>query len=194
MCLGLAACGGGTVPDVADRSLRVASVAVEVPQDLRVSRRGDRLIPNADIVWFEDLTSDRYEIVDAIMTEGLEKAAATTSGPSVDVAVEIQRFHALSLAAQGLPGGGWHTIRFEMTVTDSATGAIVDGPRDVAITVDAYGGKSRERMLEQGITVRERIVAGVATHMAREFGSSATFEDPVLPVKDVVENGVDVDI
>ena len=119
IALPLAACGStyatdyalGLTPEVTGQ-WHVSSVQVVVPKSLSVSEEG-LLVPQADIVWREDdPQGDRRAEVGMILQQAIAKAAAGLHGRHpVILAVQVQRFHALTFEAETLlSDAGVHNI------------------------------------------------------------------------------------
>lgn len=155
---GLAGCGGSNVLDMVpafdstshedgltpeqSAAIQKAVTAFEivVPDTLRVSE-ADTLFPRADLVWRGDPPGERHEQVAAIFTD----AAKTVVGPSTKaksgliLVIEVTRFHGLTERARYSFGGNY-SLRFDVTLRDAATGAVVAGQRNVKADTRASGG------------------------------------------------------
>lgn len=156
---GLAGCGGLNVLDMVpafDSTSKSDELAAEqadaidkavsgfeivVPDTLKVSE-ADSLFPRADIVWRGDLPGERHEQIAAIFAD----AAATVVGPSTKASsglfmkVDVTRFHGLTEKARFSFVGGNYSLRFDVTLRDAATGAIVAGPRKVKADTKGSSG------------------------------------------------------
>lgn len=109
---------------------RVADVRVTVPDSVTTTEENS-YIPAADIVWHGDMPGDRKAQVATVVEAGVRKGFAGLKGPDRVVAnVTLLRFHALTpLAyARGPAGTGVHSVRFDLTISDARTGAILAGP------------------------------------------------------------------
>ncbi|MGQ0611355.1 MAG: DUF6778 family protein [Paracoccaceae bacterium] len=156
---GLAGCGGSNLLDMVpafdstshDDGLTpeqaaaidkaVTGFEIVVPDTLKVSE-ADSLFPRADIVWRGDLPGDRHDQIAAIYAD----AATAVVGPSIEersgliMTIEVTRFHGLTERARFSFVGGNYSLRFDITLRDAATGAIVAGPRGVKADTKASGG------------------------------------------------------
>jgi hypothetical protein len=142
-------------------SARVVDFTVNVSRDLSVSEA--RLYyPISDINWREDPKGDRYVQVGAIITRAARWGlSAFDHGRDIEVTIDMLRFHALSQKARR-EIGGIHSIRFNLTVTDANTGAILMGPDKVVADLQAFGGYEAETAVAAGLTQKVRIVQHVA--------------------------------
>lgn len=148
----------------------VESVNVSVPRSLRVSE-ANRFYPSGDIVWREDPIGDRYEQVQAIMTDGLTKGVSGFAGDrSVILDVVVTRFHALTEKAR-YTVGGVHAIQFEMRLLDAKTGAVLLGPRKIKADFDALGGRVAIAAEARGVTQKVRITNQLANVIRQELGA-----------------------
>ncbi|HMO09632.1 MAG TPA: hypothetical protein PKD10_18600 [Paracoccaceae bacterium] len=146
----------------------VQEVRVTVPRSLVVSE-ANLFYPVADIVWRGEPRGDRHEQVRQVVTEAFGfGTAGMRQGPAVIVEVQMRRFHALTEKTR-FTVGGVHSIRFDMTVRDAATGAILDGPRFVIADVKASGGRKAMEEDQQGRTQRVVIVEHMSQVIRREL-------------------------
>ena len=146
----------------------VRAVNVTVPRSLRVSE-ANLYYPLADVVWRGEPQGDRYAQVKAIFDQAMTHGTAGMKrGPAVTVDVEVARFHALTEKAR-YSVGGVHSIRFDLTVRDANTGAVIDGPRRVIADVLASGGSRAIEEDRRGLTQRVVIVHNLAHTILREL-------------------------
>lgn len=151
------------VPDYA-----VTAINVTVPKSLRVSE-ANMYYPIADIVWRGEPRGDRHVQIKAIFDEAMATGiAGFTDGRAVVVDVEVTRFHCLTEKAR-YTVGGVHSVKFNMTVRDAATGAVIDGPRLVIADIRASGGAIAVEEEAQGITQRLVIKQNLAQVIEREL-------------------------
>lgn len=156
----------------------VREVRVTVPGTLVVSE-ANLFYPVADIVWRGEPRGDRHEQVRQIVTEAFGfGTAGMRQGPGVIVEAQVRRFHALTEKTR-YTTGGVHAIRFDLTVRDAQTGAILDGPRFVIADVNAAGGRRAIEEDQQGRTQRVVIVEHLAQVIRRELSRRV---DPGTPV------------
>jgi hypothetical protein len=138
------------------RSYNVIDVVVNVSRSLEVAKTNS-LIPAGDIVWTEDAPGDRHAQVQAILQDAMEIGALGLDGDrDVIMVIDLARFHALSKTARYTVGGG-HTIIFDVTLIDPATGVIVEGPRRIDASFPALGGAAALIAERSGLTQKSRI-------------------------------------
>ncbi|MFN4160089.1 MAG: DUF6778 family protein [Gemmobacter sp.] len=146
----------------------VREVRVTVPRDLVVSE-ANLFYPIADIVWRGEQRGDRYSQVQQIFTESFGfGTAGMRNGPAVIVEAQVRRFHALTEKTR-FTTGGVHSIRFDLTVRDAKTGAILDGPRFVIADVRASGGARAIAEDQAGRTQRVVIIENLSQIIRREL-------------------------
>lgn len=177
--LALSACGGSQwKTDYADvikpevsKGWRVVAVEVSVPKTLTVSE-DNSFAPNADIVWRGDPYGDRYEQVDAIMTDAAKRGAAGLRGKRrVKLQITMQQFHALSEKARAvLQNSGVHDITFTAQVVDAKTGAPLSPPDLIKADLVAFVGDQAIAAEKQGQTQKVRISGHVARVIAGWLG------------------------
>ncbi|MEL6643863.1 MAG: DUF6778 family protein [Pseudomonadota bacterium] len=149
--LGVAGCGnfGQIANDVAPlvsaeavsnpRDYTVADINVVVPETLTVSE-AHSYFPRADIVWREDPPGDRREQIAAVLQTAAERGTEGFAGArEVALNIEVVMFHALTERAR-YSVGGVHDIDLLMSVTDAATGAVIEPPREINAALRGYGG------------------------------------------------------
>ncbi len=179
-CLVLAGCGSGkfqtTYQDVVDPAVskgwRVSQIDVQVPEFLSVSE-ANSYAPEADIVWRGEPFGNRYEQVDAIMTEAVTEGASVLTGSrAVKLVIVMDTFHALTERTRyNLQGAGVHNIGFTAQVFDARTGEALTAPD--AIDADLVGFTGNEAILAEsrGETQRVRIVAHVSRVISGWLGN-----------------------
>lgn len=173
---GLSQAGGGG-PVVMQAQYHVMNVNVVVPRTLRVSE-ANTFVPVADIVWHGDPFGDRYAQVTRIFQESAAAATAgMTGGRAVNVTMEITRFHMLTEKARYTVGGNM-AMHFLLTVTDAATGQVIDGPRPVVADFRAAGGARAVAEEEAGFTQRIATVQRLTEMIRREL--STVVSDPAV--------------
>lgn len=179
--LTLASRGTGSIPTEGPRIVAplytVTEVRVDVPRELRVSE-ANVYYPMADIVWRGDAMGDRHAQIKAIFEDAAQRATASMAGPTrAVVSVKLQRFHGVTEKTR-YTVGGTHDMVFELTVLDAATGAVLDGPRQVRADVRAAGGQAaiaeEQAGRTQKVVVTERLVQAFRTEL------SGTVTDPSL--------------
>ncbi len=179
--LGLSACANTdiatrnapiTAPVITPKvaAYNVKEVRVTVPQTLRVSE-ANLYYPVADIVWRGDAYGDRYQQVKSMFDEGMGRAAAQLKqGQEVIVDVTVRRFHSLSEKAR-FTIGGTHSIRFDMTVLDAKTGAVVLPTREISSDLVAFGGNRAMEAERKGQTQRVRVINHLTNVLLKELST-----------------------
>lgn len=163
-----------TSPDLAPLavapSFNVVDVRVEVPRSLRVSE-ANLLYPIADIVWREDPLGDRHAQVAQILTDAVREGTQGFNGAQdVVVFLEVSRFHSLSQRARYSVGGD-HSIKFDLSLLDPTTGAVLVGPQYVDASFDALGGQTAIEAEANGLTQKVRINSHVSAMIAQELNA-----------------------
>jgi hypothetical protein len=134
--------------------------------------------PIADVVWRGEPRGDRYAQVERIFQEAAAEASGPmTHGRAVNVVIEVTRFHCLTEKTR-YTVGGTHALHFTLTVTDAATGQVIDGPRAVVADIKASGGAQAIAEDQMGQTQRVVVVARLAEVIRRELSAQVT--DPGL--------------
>ncbi len=150
-----------------------SAATVRVPESLKVSE-ANRFYPIADIVWRGDPPGDRRAQVAAIFTEAIDAAKSQTGTPAGLVEVEVRRFHALTEKTR-YTVGGVHSIRFDLTLRDPATGTVFDGPRRIVADVRGSGGAQAiedDRIgRTQRVVIVERLTQVLIQELTRATGS-----------------------
>ena len=151
----------------------VQQVAISVPRDLRVSE-ANVFYPIADVVWRGEPRGDRYAQVERIFQEAATAATGPMSqGRPVNVVIEVTRFHCLTEKTR-YTVGGTHALHFRLTVTDAATGMVLEGPRDVIADVKASGGAAAIAEEQAGRTQRVVVVDRLTDVIRRELSTVVT--------------------
>lgn len=148
---------------------RVNEVSVTVPATLRVSE-ANVYYPLADIVWRGEPHGNRHDQVATIVRDAMTFGAAQVRGPrAVNLEVEVTRFHSLTEKTR-YSFGGTHSIHFVLTIRDAASGAVLEGPRRVDASFDAWGGARAIEAERNGITQKRRITSHLAAVIQRQLG------------------------
>lgn len=151
----------------------VEAITVNVPRSLKVSE-ANTFKPRADIVWRGEPLGDRYQQVQAIFTDAMTAGTATMQkGQKVDLEITVTKFHALTEKTR-YTIGGMHEMRFLLTVRDTATGAVLQGPREVIADVKASGGSAAIEEERQGRTQRVVTVERLTQVIRRELSTPAS--------------------
>lgn len=166
--------------DVLVTQYKVREIRVTVPDTLSASE-ANLFYPVADIVWRGDPRGNRHAQVGAIFEEAFAKAAEPMSrGPEVVVDVAVRRFHSVSEKTR-YAFGGVASIRYDLTVRDAASGAVLDGPRRVAQDIRISGGRKAIEEEMQGLTERVVLVHNLAHGALRELSTRASVA-PEVPL------------
>ena len=127
--------------NVSASQYEVTKLWVLVPETLKVSEANNYL-PMADIVWRGDPPGNRYEQVDTLVTESMERGVAGLNGPTkVEVVVQISRFHCLTEKARA-EVGGYYGIQFYLSVRDPVTKQPIRPDVWIDATKIALGGQA----------------------------------------------------
>lgn len=165
----------------------VTDVRIDVPRDLRVSE-ANVYYPFADIVWRGDPYGDRYAQVEQIFRDAFADAVPVLSGgPQVVADVEVYRFHALTEKAR-YTIGGVHSVRFYLTLRDTVTGEVLDGPRQIKADMRASGGAKTLAEDAIGYTQRVALTRHLADVLSDELALRGAVADTRKPDADT---GVD---
>jgi hypothetical protein len=144
----------------------IKDVRITVPQTLRVSE-ANVFYPIADIVWRGEPIGNRHKQVSAIFADAAAEASKhLTSGPSVIVELEVTRFHCVTEKTR-YTVGGTHSLHFNLTVRDAATGEVLEGPRAIVADVKAAGGAQAVAEEQMGRTQRVVVVEQLAAALRR---------------------------
>lgn len=168
---------GGAGQVLAAPQWNVRNVEVVVPERLHVSE-ANLLYPLADIVWRGDPRGDRYAQVQAIVAEAAKRATrGMTKGEPVVVAIEMQRFHALTERARYTVGGSYG-MRFTLTLRDAKTGAVIEGPRKLSVGFPAAGGQKAIEQEAQGLTEKVVIIDYLTEFLRTELSRPVPAPQP----------------
>ncbi|MEM6276611.1 MAG: DUF6778 family protein [Pseudomonadota bacterium] len=149
-------------------SFDVTELRVSVPRDLRVSE-ANVYYPIADIVWRGDPIGDRHVQVRDLMGEAMQRGTDQLEGVQpVSVEIDVTRFHSLTEKAR-YSVGGVHSIKFNMTVRDATTGAIIVPTRLVNADLSALGGRAAMEAERNGVTQKSRISNHLAHLIKQEL-------------------------
>lgn len=164
-------------PTVMAAKFAVQDVQVIVPRTLKVSE-ANTFKPRADIVWHGDPTGDRYAQVGAILLAAATDATTPmVQGRPVTITLTLTKFHALTEKTR-YTIGGTHELRFDLTVRDAATGAVLDGPRLIVADTKGAGGAQAIAEDAAGRTQKVVIIERLAQVLRRELSAPVT--DPLL--------------
>lgn len=171
-CVLLASCGPRISPIDFESSAagaggwRLASLSVEVPEDMVVSTaKNERYPPQDQLVWWGDPPGDRKAQVEALMTDAAERGAtaALAGDRPVAVSLTIRQFHAMSpLARRTNLQFGVHEIAFDIKVRDADTGAVLATEDRVNADFRAFSGETAVLAEQGGLDQKTRIKDRVA--------------------------------
>lgn len=165
----------------------VNSVEIIVPQTLLVSEE-NRYYPKGDIVWREDPIGDRHAQVKAIFEEGIGRGAASLKGAkSVDLQIQVLRFHALSQKAR-YSVGGVHSITFIVSLKDPQTGELLAEPKTVRADLNGYGGEDALAADAAGLTQKFRITNHLANVIVTELSDPEGYQNAKLGILQKINN------
>lgn len=146
------------------------TIKVSVPQRLSVNE-SNAYLPSADIVWHEDATGDRRQQVGGIVKAGASRAMnGLTGARPVLIAIEVQRFHALTPRARYTAPFGRHNVLMHVQVFDQLTGRSLTPPAVIDATFLAYTGAQAVEAEEKGLTQRIRITRRIEAELAYWLG------------------------
>ncbi len=158
-----------TAPQTEIRDYRIEDINVRFPEGLRISE-ANSFYPLADIVWRGDPYGDRLEQIQAIFVEAFEQGTAEADGAQrVDVDILVKRFHSLTERTR-YSVGGTHSIKFEMTVRDAATGEVLEGPRMIDGDLVGLGGQAAIAAEREGRGQKWRIIQHLSMLAERQLG------------------------
>jgi hypothetical protein len=150
------------VPAAQSATWRLSAVNVSAPRSLSVSEV-ESFVPDADIVWREDPTGNRYEQVEKIMRDAIAKGAQGLRGSRpVIIEATMQRFHAMTFLAETKAPGGVHDVEFTLQIRDARTRAVLFGPAFVEASFPAMVGDQMVRARIAGQSQKSQITAHVA--------------------------------
>lgn len=168
--VGVLAAGNSQSSGPAPASFDIEAIRISVPRSLTVSE-ANTFKPRADIVWRGEVRGDRHAQVTAIFQEAMiAGSAAAQQGQQADLEIEVTRFHALTEKTR-YTFGGVHEMRFVMTLRDSATGQVLDGPREIVADIKAAGGSAAIAEEQAGRTQRVVTVSRLAQVIGRELAT-----------------------
>lgn len=160
------------IDPVAAQNWRVVEIDVLVPRSLTVSE-ANTFAPNADIVWREYPYGNRYDQVDAIITDAATRGVAALQGSrDVKLKITMMQFHALSEKTRAvLNNSGVHDITFTAQVFDIATNTALSPPDLIKADLIAFVGDQAVAAEKQGLTQKVRITSHVASVIAGWLGA-----------------------
>jgi hypothetical protein len=149
-------------------ALQVVDTRIVVPRTLQVSE-ANSYYPMGDIVWRGDAYGDRHAQIEAILSESMRLAQNGHRGstPAV-VEITLQRFHSLTEKTR-FSVGGVHSIRFDLTLRDPKTGAILAPTRTIRADLREYGGDRAMQAERQGMTQKLRVTRHLANVLRSEL-------------------------
>jgi hypothetical protein len=151
------------------RDYRLEDVRFAAPADLTVSE-ANSFYPLADIVWRGDPLGDRKAQIADIFETAITRGADGLDGETpIVVDIELARFHSLTERTR-YTIGGTHSIKFDLTIRDAETGAVLEPTRRIDADLPALGGQAAVRAEQRGETQKVRILA----HLSALFRETLT--------------------
>lgn len=148
---------------------RIDAVQILVSRGLSVSE-ANSFYPMADIVWRGDAPGDRHAQVQAIFEAAAAQAVQPyQGGRPVTLTVEVTKFHGVTEKTRYTIGGK-HNMRFDLTLRDPATGAVLFGPKKVVADVRAAGGAKAIEEDRIGRTQKVVVTERLREVIQRELG------------------------
>lgn len=146
------------------RDYALHSIRFAVPEDMTVSE-ANSYYPIADIVWRGDPLGNRSEQISSIFQTAIMSAGEGLTGSiPVTVDVELARFHSLTERTR-YSVGGVHSIKFDLTIRNAATGEVLEPTRRINGDFAALGGYAALAADNQGQSQKVRIT----THLTNLF-------------------------
>ncbi|AKS46436.1 hypothetical protein SAMN05444287_1552 [Octadecabacter temperatus] len=150
------------------RDYSLEAIRFAAPSDMRVSE-ANSYYPIADVVWRGDPLGNRLEQISAIFQTSIQAAGENLTGATpVIVDVELARFHSLTERTR-YSVGGVHSIKFDLTVRDAATGEILEATRRIDGDLAALGGYAALAADNEGQGQKVRITAHLTQLFTREL-------------------------
>jgi len=172
-------------------SISVAGYNIRVPDSLRVSE-AELFYPLGDIVWRGDPIGDRYAQVEAIFEasvlrgiEGLEGVVpgvvpgAVSGAVPVVLDIEVLRFHGVTNKAR-YTIGGLHSIKFNLTLRDPQTGAVLVPTQLIEANLKANGGQKAIMADRKGQTQKVRITGHLANVLQQVLSAPMAEAEPLM--------------
>lgn len=160
---------GTAAPQAQPRDYRLEAVRFAAPADLTVSE-ANSFYPLSDIVWRGDPLGDRKAQIGDIFETAITRGAEGLEGETpIIVEVELARFHSLTERTR-YTFGGTHSIKFDLTIRDAETGAVLEPTRRVDADLPALGGQAAVMAEQRGETQKARILA----HLSALFRETLT--------------------
>ncbi|HCP80846.1 MAG TPA: hypothetical protein DIT67_04370 [Octadecabacter sp.] len=158
------------------RDYSLGAIRFTAPADLRVSE-ANSYFPIADVVWRGDPRGNRLQQISAIFQTSIRAAGENLSGSvPVIVDVELVRFHSLTERTR-YSIGGVHSIKFDLTVRDAATGEVLEETRRIDGDLTGLGGSDALEADSEGQGQKVRITA----HLTQLFTQELTGLDIATP-------------
>ena len=155
-----------------EQGFAVKAVHVSVPRSLVVSEENSYL-PIADIVWHGEAQGDRYQQVGAIFADAMQRGTyGFYQGRPVVLDVVVTRFHALTEKTRRSIGGR-HNLKYDLTLRDAVTGAVLGPVRHVDASVRGAGGAQAQAQDRAGQTQKVVVTLALMNSIQQELGQSA---------------------
>ncbi|MFY0680494.1 MAG: hypothetical protein JXR13_07990 [Thalassovita sp.] len=172
---------------VAAPAVAIADYNIKVSRGLRVSE-ANTYYPLGDIVWRGDRVGDRHAQVARILQDSILKVQAENAEAALPVVVDVEilRFHALTEKTR-YTIGGVHSVTFNMTVRNPATGEILVPEYEVNANLRGFGGSKAIYAEQQGLDQKTRITHHLANVIAQELAAPGSVGPAVVELVDGLE-------
>ncbi len=147
---------------------QIVDLRVSVPRSLEVSE-ANTFLPNADIVWRGDPLGDRYAQIETILMDAGQIVMGRGQGRPAVAELVVTRFHGVTEKTRYTVGGN-HNMRFDLTLRDPDTGAVLFGPKKVVADVRAAGGAKAIEEDRIGRTQKVVVTERLREVIQRELG------------------------
>lgn len=162
------------------RDYSLHSIRFAVPEDMTVSE-ANSYYPIADIVWRGDPLGNRADQISAIFRTSIQGAGEGLTGATpITVDVELVRFHSLTERTR-YSVGGVHSIKFDLTIRDASTGAVIEPTRRIDGDFAGLGGYAAMAADNQGQTQKVRITTHLTSLFFRELTGLTNQQQNVQP-------------
>lgn len=155
------------------RDYALHSIRFAVPEDMTVSE-ANSYYPIADIVWRGDPLGNRPAQITEIFQTAIQGAGEGLTGSTqITVDVELVRFHSLTERTR-YSVGGVHSIKFDLTIRDANTGAIIEPTRRIDGDFAGLGGYAAMAADNAGQGQKVRITTHLTSLFFQELSGMTT--------------------
>lgn len=178
------------LPQLAAPVAQVVSVEdynIKVSRKLRVSE-ANSYYPLGDIVWRGEPIGDRHTQIARIFQTSIQQVQADNVAGALPVIVDVnvKRFHALTEKTR-YTVGGVHSITFDFSVRNPATGEVMVPTREISADLRGFGGSRAIQAEQAGMTQKVRITQHLANVIARELAVPGSVEPKITELVDGLE-------